>query len=305
MQDPTFALIPGSARAEPSDKQARRPRRGAHLRLVRQPRRLPALLARRDADFTRRAFPLMAAISDRYFRCEVQGVEHLSDRASMVISTHNGGMYAPDIIGLNIAFMRRFGIETPLYSLTHDMTFKLPFYGAAARKFGAVLATPDNARVVLEHDFPVVICPGGDEDSLKPFSRRHRIRFGNRMGFVRAAIEQQVPIIPVVSVGAHEIFFVLNEGRPVARWLGFDRLLRIKSVPFSLQLPWGLGIAGVGAWPLPSKVRVRVLPPMDLGVPRSAGDDPQAVRAGFDRVVGVMQAALSDLASRRRWPVLG
>ena len=57
--------------------------------------------------------------------------------------------------------------------------------------------------------------------------------------------------------------------------------------------------------PLPSKIRVRVLEPIEFGEPPEAADDDAVVERCFEHVRSRMQAELSDLASTRRWPVIG
>jgi 1-acyl-sn-glycerol-3-phosphate acyltransferase len=260
----------------------------------------------RDPDLVRRALPILGAISDHYFRTEVHGIDNLRTSASLITSTHNGGMVPPDLLGLWVAFFRHFGPEAPIYSLTHAIAFHIPFYGQLATGLiGAVPASPKNARRVLRSDCPLLVCPGGDEDSLKPFSQRHTITFGERRGFIRMAIAEQVPIIPVVSVGAHETMFVINDGRRLAQWLRFPLWLRVKTVPLAVGLPWGLTIAGLGLLPLPTKVVVRVLPPIELAEPPSAAKSRRVVERCFNHVRERMQRALDEMASKRRHAVLG
>ena len=277
----------------------------SHLRLMESVPRLPAVLTRRDPDTIRRAFPWVARIVDHYFRTDIQGAENLSDEACLITSTHNGGMATPDAYGLAVAFWRRFGLETPAYGLMHKAAFHIPLMGPFLVKMGAIPASRENARIALRANFPVVLCPGGDIDSLKPYTQRHKIVFGNRKGFIRMAISQQVPIIPVVSVGAHETLFVLNDGRRTARLSGFSRLFRIKSVPLAVGFPMGLTPAGLGNIPLPSQITIRILPRIELAEAPRAADDPAVVQRCYDHVVQTMQTALDDLAARRRWPVLG
>ena len=277
----------------------------AHLRLLEPREDLHPILTKRDPDLIRRAYPWVARIVDRYFRTEVQGAENLSDEACLITATHNGGMATPDAYGLAVAFWRRFGLETPAFGLMHKAAFSIPLMGPFLVKMGAVHASRENARIVLRSNFPIVLCPGGDMDALKPYSQRHKITFGDRQGFVRMAISEQVPIIPVVSVGAHETLFVLNDGRRAARLSGLSRLLRIKSVPLTVGFPVGLTPAGLGCIPLPSKITLRILPKIELAEPPEAAEDPAVVQRCFDHVVQTMQGELDDLASRRRWPILG
>jgi 1-acyl-sn-glycerol-3-phosphate acyltransferase len=274
----------------------------SHLRLL--PSTDP-LLAKRDNDLIRRFYPWVTALVDHYYRAEVEGSENLSDRGSLIVSTHNGGMYTPDAYALMVAFWRRFGLETPAFGLMHRIAFGVPVLGPLLTRLGAVPASRANAATVLRHEHPLLVCPGGDLDALKPFSQRHRIVFGGRMGFVATAIRHQVPIIPVISVGAHETVIFLNDGRWLARVSGFSRFFRIKTVPLALSFPLGVTIAGIAAIPLPSKVTLRVLPRIQLDEPPAAADDPAVVRRCYDHVVQTMQASLDDLASRRRRVFLG
>jgi 1-acyl-sn-glycerol-3-phosphate acyltransferase len=271
-----------------------------HLRLVYSAPNLDPVLTRRDPAFIRRIFPLMTTVVDRYFRTEVEGVENLSDRACMIVSTHNGGIATPDIHCLLVAYWRRFGLETPGYGLMHQAAFHIPGLGPFLTRVGAIPANRRSAGIALRAGFPLLVCPGGDVDSLKPFRDRHRICFGRRRGFIRLAIREQVPIIPSVSVGAHETMFVLNDGRRMAERIGLSKIFRIKSVPLVLSFPFGLTPAGIFSIPLPSKIRIRVLPRIELHEPPGAADDDAVVERCFEHVRRAMQDALDDLASRRR-----
>jgi 1-acyl-sn-glycerol-3-phosphate acyltransferase len=266
---------------------------------------LPGLLAQRDPELIRRIFPWLAAFTDSYFRSEVEGLEHLRPGAFLGVATHNGGINFPDIYCLMVAFWRRLGLEAPAYGLMHRMAFAVPLLGDLLVRLGGIPASNESARVALENGFPLFVCPGGDVDALKPFRDRHRVIFGERRGFIRLALRHQVPIIPIISVGAHETLLFLNDGRRLAEVTGAARYLRIKSIPFALSFPFGLTIAGLGAVPLPSKITLRILPPIELAEGPAAADDEAAVLRCREHVRSVMQRALDDLAARRRWPVLG
>jgi 1-acyl-sn-glycerol-3-phosphate acyltransferase len=298
MLDPTYENT-SSVHAEPRRFQAPR------LRLVDQPKpELPAILAKRDPELVRRFYPLLTWLVDRYYRTEVQGAENLSDKACLMVATHNGGIFTPDAYGLAVAFWRRFGLETPAYGMAHRMVFAIPGFGEMLEKLGAIHASRQNAELALRAGCPIFVCPGGDIDNLKPFSQRHRIFFGGRRGFIRMAIREQAPIIPVVSVGAHEVMFILNDGRRLAKLAGFTRF-RIKTCPFALTFPFGITPAGLFSLPLPSKVVLRILPKIELSERPEAADDPAIVERCTTHVRSAMQTAVTDLASKRRFPVLG
>lgn len=276
-----------------------------HLQLVEEARKLPEILSKRDPAFMRQAYPSLTKLVDNYYRAEIEGSEHLSDKASLMVSTHNGSMAMPELWCLAMAFWRRFGIETPAYGLMHKAAFNIPMLGPALTKCGAIPANQKNGSISLRAGFPTLVCPGGDIDTLKPYWKRHKIVFGNRKGFIKLAIREQVPIIPIISVGAHETLLVLNEGKRTAEILGLKKFFRIKVAPMTFSFPFGLTPAGLFSIPLPSKVQLRILPPIDLAEPTWAADRDDRVHRCFIHVCKTMQRSLDDLASRRRYPVFG
>ena len=141
---------------------------------------------------------------------------------------------------------------------------------------------------------------------FRPWSERNRIDFGGRVGFVRLALRTQVPVVPAVSVGAHETVVVLTRGEAVARALGLDRPFRVKVLPLLLG-PLGLVPGGIPVWPLPAKITTELLPPIDWSTrygPEAADDD-DIVQACYDELVTTMQDALDRLAAERRFPIIG
>jgi hypothetical protein len=82
-------------------------------------------------------------------------------------------------------------------------------------------------------------CIRGDLDAAKAWDDRNRIVFGGRNGYARLAIDNGVPIVPIVTAGAGESLFVISSGERLARATRIDKLLRLKAAPISVSLPWG------------------------------------------------------------------
>jgi 1-acyl-sn-glycerol-3-phosphate acyltransferase len=153
------------------------------------------------------------------------------------------------------------------------------------------------------HD--VALWPGGERDSLRPWSRRDEAVLAGRMGFVRLAINSGVPIVPIATVGGPDAMPVVATGRRVARLLQLDRVARLKMFPFAVQAPWGLSPALLPEIPLPTKIRTAFQPPIDLDHdPDRAGDD-DYVRAKYDEVQQSIQRGMDALARRRALPLFG
>lgn len=263
--------------------------------------------AARDPAFLRRARPVLERYAS-YFRPEVRGFEHLpASGPFLVVGNHSGGQMPPDLPVLLTSWWRRRGEEEPVYALFHSFLLNMPGIGAALARAGAVEAGPEAAEAVLRGGGILIDFPGGDHEVFRPWRARNTIDFGDRVGFVRLALRTQVPVVPAVSVGAHESLVVLARGERVAKALGIDRLFRIKVMPLVAGPPWGIVPGGIPTWPLPSKITVELGPPVDWSsrYGPDAADDASVVRACFDELVGSMQATLDRLAAERRFPVLG
>ena len=65
---------------------------------------------------------------------------------------------------------------------------------------------------------------------------------GGRKGFLKLALEKDVPIVPMVTLGGQETALFLSRGEGLARFLGLDKSLRLKSLPIMLSLPFGLQV---------------------------------------------------------------
>ena len=267
-------------------------------------RRIPrGDLDQRDPDFIRERLPLLWLIASVWFRGEVRGLGNIPDEGPvLLVGNHSGGNMTPDTILFTLAFSTFFGVERRFYQLAHNMVLALPTLGSL-RKFGTVAASPSNARQALESGAALLVYPGGDHEVHRPSWRRNRIDFGGRKGFIRLAIEQDVPIVPVVAVGGQETALFLTRGERLARLLWLDRLLRLKVLPISIALPWGLNIGDMlGHIPLPAKLTIETLPAIDLR--DEFGPDPD-IDDVYDHLIRLMQETLDALAAERRLPVLG
>jgi 1-acyl-sn-glycerol-3-phosphate acyltransferase len=260
-------------------------------------------LDERDPDLIRERLPLMWLIASVWFRGEVRGLGNIPDSGPvLLVGNHSGGNMTPDTILFTLAFSTFFGVERRFYQLAHNLVLALPMLGSL-RKFGTVAASQSNASEALESGAALLVYPGGDYEVHRPSWQGNRVDFGGRKGFIRLALEQDVPIVPVVSAGGQETALFLTRGERLARLLWLDRLLRLKVLPISLALPWGVNVGDMlGHIPLPAKLTIETLPAIDLR--DEFGPDPD-VDDIYDHLIRLMQDTLDALASERRLPVLG
>jgi len=233
---------------------------------------------------------------DQYFRCETEIEEELGDGPMLLVGNHNGMSTTPDTTCHMVAFWRRYGPERLAYGLTHDLAFGVPIMGAMLNGMGALRACHENGMAALRQGAAVLVFPGGDVEACRPFSRRYEIDFAGRRGFARLAIRGGVPIVPIVSAGAHHSLYVISDGQRLAHALGIAKRFRSKAFPITLAMPWGLTVGlPVAHLPLPVKIHTRILRPIYTGLPASAADDPEAVAHVADRVIATMQRELDRM----------
>jgi len=160
-------------------------------------RRVPtADLDERDPDYIRESLPRLWMLASLYFRAQVRGLEHIPEEGPvLLVGNHSGGNLTPDTGVFTLAFSTYFGVERRFHQLAHNLVLSMPGLGNL-RKYGTVAATPENASRALDVGAALLVYPGGDYEVHRPSWHRHRVDFGGRKGFIRLALEQDVPIVP-------------------------------------------------------------------------------------------------------------
>jgi 1-acyl-sn-glycerol-3-phosphate acyltransferase len=254
-----------------------------------------------SASVTKTVVDRVAPILRRWFRAETHGLDTFpAAGGALVVSNHSGGMLTPDVMLFGSAFYRRFGYDRPLITLAHYGVVMGPL-GDLMPKVGVIEASRENAAAALHSGAVVLVFPGGDYDSYRPTFEDGVIDFAGRTGYVSTAIAAGVPIVPSVSIGGQESQLFLTRGNTLAKLLGLTRV-RMEILPVTFGFPFGFSVLVPPNLPLPTKIVTRVLEPID--VTARFGPDPDV--AEVDAYVrAVMQEALTELARKRRFPILG
>ena len=251
--------------------------------------------------------PMWEWLYHNYFHVTTDGWEHVPDQGRvLVVGSHNGGLAAPDMFMLMYDWFRRYGVERAAYGLAHPGVWE--YFGPMfipATQSGAIVAHPKMAMAALKREAAVLVYPGGAEDVFRPYSQRHKIEFAGRKGFIKIALRERAPILPVVSLGAHEGLIVLADFYPFVRELherGMPWLFGIDPVvfPVYLGLPWGIAIGPLPNLPLPTQVHNRVCKPIEFErYGRAAANDREYVDACYNRVQQEMQLELDQLVQEK------
>ncbi len=235
----------------------------------------------------------------RYHRLEVVLEAPWPDEPCLIVGNHGFGTLTDLAVAATLAALEDAHVHRPATILVHELAWTFEV-GRLLEAIGCRPAGPEVARRAFREGRNVLVFPGWAEESGKSFADRNLVMFAGRSGFARLAIEQGVPVVPIVTAGAGESLFVLTDGRSLAHALGLAKRFRYGVLPISISIPWGLsvGVAGFLPYlPLPTKLDTTVLPPMR---PREG----EPAEAFAERVRTAMQERM-DRMVRGRIPLLG
>jgi 1-acyl-sn-glycerol-3-phosphate acyltransferase len=229
-----------------------------------------------------------------WFRCEVEGIEHVpSDGGALLVSNHSGAL-PPDAPMIAKAIKEEHPRPRPL-NITVEHFFKgYPGFSMLLPKIGAVPAHPANVhRLLYDEGKLVLVFPEGRKGTEKLYKDRYRLRRFGRGGFVEAAMRAKAPIVPVALVGA-------EEAQPIfAHLTALRKLTGLLYFPVTPLFPhFGpLGMLGY----LPAKFRIKFLEPVrtdDMG--EAPWEDRGLVQTVAHDIRGTIQDELFDMVGSRR-----
>jgi 1-acyl-sn-glycerol-3-phosphate acyltransferase len=258
-----------------------------------------------DYEFMERQKYLWNSLTDYWFRMEMEGWENLPAPPALLIGIHSGAPFVWDAWTIGAQWWRRFGSTRPLHGTAHDALMALPGVGAYFRRMGVLPAHADSISAALAAGHDVALWPGGERDSLRPWTERDQAVLAGRKGFVRLAIRSAVPIVPVATVGGPDSMPVLARGRRLAKLMALDRIARLKVFPIAVQAPWGISPALLPEVPMPTKIRTAFQDPIELDRDPGLADDEDYVTEKYEEVCASIQHGMDALARRRRLPLFG
>jgi len=262
----------------------------------------------RDPNFIKSMMPLMGFFYRYYFRVQTSGWHHIPPQQKVLfVGSHNGGLAAPDMLMMMYDWFQRFGVEQPVYGLMHPRVWEVtPPIAQLAAKMGAIMAHPKMAYAALRSGASVLVYPGGAEDVFRPHYLKNKIYFAGRQAFIKLALRENVPIIPVISTGAHDTLIVLADIYKIVHqfheW-GMPWLLDIDPVVFPIYIgwPWGLSFGPLPNIPFPVTIHTQVCPPITFErYGREAASDRTYVEECYNLVVSKMQFELDQLVEKSK-----
>ncbi len=235
-----------------------------------------------------------------WFRCEIEGIEHVPEHGGALLVSNHSGALPPDASMIAKAVKEEHPRPRPVSidrrALLHAAIRASP---CSLPKVGGVPAHPANVhRLLFDEGKLVLVFPEGRKGTEKLYRDRYRLRRFGRGGFVEAAMRARAPIVPIAVVGA-------EEAAPIFAHVGaLQRLTGLLYFPITPTFP-AFGLAGMLGF-LPAKFRIRFLPPIptdDLG--EEPWQDKALVQTMAEDIRALIQEALYDLLADRRSVWLG
>lgn len=258
-----------------------------------------------DHDFMHKQKYFWNPLMDFYFRQEVEGWERIPEPPALLVGIHSGAPFVWDAWTVGIQWWRHYGKERPLHGTAHDVLMAAPGVGKYFRKMGVLPAAPDSMSAALAEGRDVALWPGGEVDSLRPWTKRDEAVLAGRTGFIKLAIASGVPIVPIATVGGPDSMPVLFSGRRLAKALQLDKIARLKVFPFAISAPWGIAPAALPEIPLPTKIRTAFQEPVKVANDPAKAKDDDYVERKYEEVRTSIQRGMDELARRRRFPLFG
>ncbi len=229
-----------------------------------------------DVDYLTSAVAPLLWLSRRWFRVEVNGIEAVPAEGRVLLVANHSGQLPFDAAMIEVALLFEKDPPRAARALVDTWVPTLPFVSTYMARCGQIVGTPENCRRLLAAGEALLVFPEGTRGLGRPFRERYRLRdFG--LGFMRMALENDAPVVPIGVVGAEEQAPSLTDLKPVARLLGFPYL---PLTPTIVPLP------------LPTRYHVYFGEPMTF---HGSPDDEDAV---LQAKVGEVRAAVQALLER-------
>lgn len=182
---------------------------------------------------------MVAKFTRLYHRHEVFYIERIPTEGPVIlISNHSFATYDFTLL-FDAIYDKSHRIVRPLID---RLFYKFSMLGKVVEALGAREGSPDNAKRLLREGNIIAIAPGGMHEAIRPSTKKYRIDWKDRCGFIRLSFETQAPIVLAACPRADDLFDILPNP--------FSEIIYKKfKIPFVLA-------RGIGLSPIPKPVKL-------------------------------------------------
>lgn len=212
--------------------------------------------------------PFFRFFYEDYFKVDLRGLENIPDEGGAMLVGNHSGLLPIDAGMITMAMANTHKTPRRIRYLVTDWFFTLPGVKKWIIETGQVRASKENATKILRAKELVGVYPEGIRGVGKTLSERYRV-LDFHPGFVQMAIAEQVPIIPVATVGGDEIFPNLVNLKTIAQLVRMPFFPVTWAFPF---LPFPTNFV-----PLPVRWKINIHPAIKLDYPPEKANDRKLV----------------------------
>lgn len=148
-----------------------------------------------------------------YFIPKYVGLENLQkNKPALYVSNHtllgltDGPLYMPMLWEEKDILLR---------PLTDKMQKDIPLWRSIVTDIGAVEGSRENCERLMAFKQHILVFPGGSNEITKIKGEEYKLKWQERFGFVKMAIENDYPIIPISSLGGDEIYDIVIDKKEI------------------------------------------------------------------------------------------
>lgn len=218
------------------------------------------------------------------------GLDDVPERRALFVGNHTtfGLIDVPFMMG---ELWDRRGIA--LRGLGDHGHYKLPLWRELLTTGGMVRGTRENVRALMREEEPILVYPGGGGEVFKRRGEKYQLKWKERLGFARLAIEFGYPIVPFAGVGAEEMYDVIADDRTPGIHQLSQLMQRVVGIP-APPIPRGIGPTLL---PRPERLYFWFGEEIDTAPFAGSGDD--GVRELRDTVKAEVEGGIALLLEER------
>jgi 1-acyl-sn-glycerol-3-phosphate acyltransferase len=225
----------------------------------------------------------------------VEGIENLPRKGpALYVGNHTllGVLDAPVMLA---EIARHRGIA--LRSLGDRAHFKVPGWRDFMKGMGCVEGTRENCTQLMQLGEQILVFPGGGGEVFKRKGEQYQLRWKERAGFARMAIENRCPIIPFAAVGGDDFYsIVLGSDEIMATRLG-KLLVKFGVREEALGVYRGVGLSMI---PRPERLYFKFGKPIRTTRYKGDGKTLANSEALRDKLKAVVETMIAELLEKRK-----
>ncbi len=224
----------------------------------------------------------------------LEGLEHLPAKGpALYVGNHTllGVFDGPVMLR---ELLRRKGVL--LRSLGDHAHFKVPGWREFLESVGTVEGTRDNCSRLMQLGEQIMVYPGGGGEVFKRKGEQYQLRWKERLGFARMAIENRCPIIPFAAVGGDDFYDILLGSDEIMATPAGKLLLKLGLREEALGLYRGVGLSLV---PRPQRLYFKFGKPISTRRFKGNGESKENCMAVRDQVKASVEGMIAELLQAR------